>query len=143
MQSIHLLMVVGLCGIALAARPPKVYTINLDLNRTDIWTEVVSDHKEIVQDVHKVLLSYFPDDAIPIIEDIAEDAEDILSQDYADEMNGIAKVLNMSIGGVVAMNLIYDATAACTSIVSVDNLGQIWHSRNLDYSFGYMLKNLT
>ena len=42
--------------------------------------------------LHQLLLSlirkYFPDDAIPVIEDIAEDVEELLSQDYADEMNG-------------------------------------------------------
>lgn len=31
----------------------------------------------------------------------------------------------------------------CTSIVSQDASGQIWHSRNLDYSFVDMLRNIT
>lgn len=31
----------------------------------------------------------------------------------------------------------------CTSIVSQDANGQIWHSRNLDYSFVDMLRNIT
>ena len=31
----------------------------------------------------------------------------------------------------------------CTSIVSQDSKGQIWHSRNLDYGFTDILKNLT
>ena len=31
----------------------------------------------------------------------------------------------------------------CTSIVSQDSKGQIWHSRNLDYGFTDMLKNIT
>ena len=31
----------------------------------------------------------------------------------------------------------------CTSIVSQDSAGMIWHSRNLDYSYTDMLKNIT
>ena len=31
----------------------------------------------------------------------------------------------------------------CTSIVSQDSNGQIWHSRNLDYPFTGMLQNIT
>ena len=31
----------------------------------------------------------------------------------------------------------------CTSIISQDQNGQVWHSRNLDYSFTDILKNIT
>ena len=31
----------------------------------------------------------------------------------------------------------------CTSVISQDQNGQVWHSRNLDYSFTDILKNIT
>jgi len=43
---------------------------------------------------------------------------------------------------IVAMNLIYDFTAFCTSIVAQSEGGQMFHSRNLDYNIPG-LKNIT
>lgn len=74
---------------------------------------------------------------------VAADIDNFLPKPYAGEMRGIAKALNMNLGGIVGMNILYDVTAFCTSIVSQDANGQIWHSRNLDYSFVDMLRNIT
>lgn len=129
--------------VPLETRPPKKYVVNLDEPDEFRWTQVVQDHREIVKDVHVVLRKYIPDELIPLAEKIGADIDQYLHAPYAGEMRGIAKALNISLGDVVLLNIIYDLTAYCTSIVSQDSKGQIWHSRNLDYGFTDMLKNIT
>lgn len=124
-------------------RIPKRYTVNLDLAPEKRWQQVALDHTEIVKDVHDILASYIPDDLLPYVELIATDLDYYIEDPYAGEMRGIATALNISVGDVVMANLIYDVSAFCTSIVSQDSNGQIWHSRNLDYSFTDILKNIT
>ena len=41
------------------------------------------------------------------------------------------------------VQLICYISRSCTSIVAQDSLGQIWHARNLDFTFTDYLKNLT
>ncbi|XP_062575232.1 N-acylethanolamine-hydrolyzing acid amidase-like [Saccostrea cucullata] len=127
--------------------PPK-YTINLDLPEEERWIKVSKDHKEIVPDVYNVFMSFlgkfpFANLTVKAIEAVAADIDNYLPKPYAGEMRGIAKALNMDLGGIVGMNILYDVTAFCTSIVTQDASGQIWHSRNLDYSFVDMLRNIT
>lgn len=135
-------LVVG-SNVPTGIRPPKKYVVNLDLPEEQRWTQIVLDHQEVVKDVHIVLRKYFPEELIPLVEAIAVDIDQYLHPPYAGEMRGIAKVLNASLGDIVFFNLLYDVTAYCTSIVSQDSSGQIWHSRNLDYGFTDMLKNIT
>ncbi|KAL3881915.1 hypothetical protein ACJMK2_028302 [Sinanodonta woodiana] len=119
------------------------YEVSLDVPPELRWTKVVEDYKEIVQFAHSVIRSYVPEDLIPLVEEIGADIDNYIKQPYAAEMRGIARALNCSLGDVVLVNLIYDISAFCTSIVSQDDHGQIWHSRNLDYDFGGMLRNIT
>lgn len=127
---------------------PPLYRIDLDLPEEERWVQVAKDHKEIVPDVYNVFLSIlgkFPyaNLTLKAVEAVAADIDNFLPKPYAGEMRGIAKALNMNLGGIVGMNILYDVTAFCTSIVSQDANGQIWHSRNLDYSFVDMLRNIT
>ncbi|KAK3605187.1 hypothetical protein CHS0354_012996 [Potamilus streckersoni] len=119
------------------------YVVNLDAPPELRWIKVVEDYKEIVKFAHSVIRSYVPENLIPLVEEIGADIDNYIKQPYATEMRGIAKALNCSLGDVVLVNLIYDISAFCTSIVSQDDHGQIWHSRNLDYDFGDMLRNIT
>lgn len=137
-----LYLVVGR-GEPVGTLPPKKYVVNLDLPDEEHWTQVATDHKEIVKDIHTMFRQYIPKELIPLIEKIGADIEQYIPAPYAGEMRGIAKAVDAKIGDVVLANLIYDITAFCTSIVSQDSSGQIWHSRNLDYPFTGMLRNIT
>lgn len=142
LYSVLLCLVVG-WGDTIGTRPPKTYVVNLDLPEEQRWVRVVQDHKEIVQDIHTMFRKYIPDELIPLVEAIGADIEKYIPAPYAAEMKGIANALNGKIGDVVIANILYDVTAFCTSIVSQGPNGQIWHSRNLDYGFTDMLKNIT
>ncbi|KAH3726701.1 N-acylethanolamine-hydrolyzing acid amidase-like [Dreissena polymorpha] len=136
-------LLMTLLTLSLSLTPPPRYVINLDLPETQRWQEVVLDHKDIAKDVHKILRDYVPEELLPFIDLIATDLDDYIDQPYSDEMRGIANIMNISLGEVLLANLIYDLSAFCTSIVSQDANGMIWHSRNLDYGYTDMLKNLT
>ncbi|KAK3098609.1 hypothetical protein FSP39_021198 [Pinctada imbricata] len=129
--------------------PPR-YQINLDLPEEQRWTELMKNYAQIGPDAYNVIYSYvhslpppLPNITIKVIEMVAADVDQYLPSPYAAEMRGIAKSLNIDLGLIVGMNILYDVTAFCTSIVMQDSKGVIWHARNLDYSYTDMLRNIT
>eukprot|EP01090_Pellita_catalonica_P002364 TRINITY_DN11958_c0_g1_i1.p1 TRINITY_DN11958_c0_g1~~TRINITY_DN11958_c0_g1_i1.p1 ORF type:complete len:306 (+),score=45.33 TRINITY_DN11958_c0_g1_i1:126-920(+) len=63
--------------------------------------------------------------------------------EYGEEIAAGAKMINVSIGKAVLLNIVYDLTAYCTSIIAQSSDGQIYHGRNLDYSLAHVLRNIT
>ena len=59
-----------------------------------------------------------------------------LGQPYQDEMKGVAKALNTSLGIIAIANLGYEVSAFCTSIVAQATDGSVYHARNLDFGEG-------
>jgi len=93
-----------------------------------------------------------PPAVLNLIEDISGALETHgIPTEYAQEMRGIARAAaavghgrEFGLRTVVAVNLLYELTTACTSIVSETVNGQIYHSRNMDWSFGgNSMRNLT
>ncbi|KAL4233366.1 hypothetical protein ACF0H5_008048 [Mactra antiquata] len=126
-----------------SGRTPQKYIVNLDIPAEKRWSHVVSEHRDFVLTVHKIMKSMVPKEIFPLVEFIAAEINNFIEQPYADEMKGIAKTLDCNVGDVVLATLIYDIASYCTSIVTQDSYGQIWHARNLDYSFTDLLKNIT
>ncbi|XP_006898541.1 PREDICTED: N-acylethanolamine-hydrolyzing acid amidase [Elephantulus edwardii] len=69
--------------------------------------------------------------------------ESFLPHPFTDEIRGICDVLNLNLADCLLVNLAYEYTAFCTSIVAQDSRGHIYHGRNLDYAYGSILRNLT
>ncbi|ESO83667.1 hypothetical protein LOTGIDRAFT_169146 [Lottia gigantea] len=109
---------------------PPSFTVSLDDAPNVRWAAIVKKTK-------------VPEELVPLAELVAEKLDDFLEQPYADEMRGIATAAGMPLGDVVLTNLVYDISAFCTSITMQDSKGQIWHARNLDYSFTDILRNIT
>lgn len=81
--------------------------------------------------------------------EIANISKPVMPFDFVEEIQGIVDQFDgMGYGDVVSfpmllsMNLLYDITTACTSIVAQDEKGGLWHGRNLDFPF-LSLKNVT
>jgi len=62
--------------------------------------------------------------------------------DFAAEMEGIAIVTGIPLGEIWVLNMMYELTGYCTSIVAQDSRGTIWHGRNLDFGL-FMGTNAT
>lgn len=87
-----------------------------------------------------------------LISDVAAEVDRFLPAPYADEIRGVAKYTNSTVGMTLLGNLAYDFTAfnrsklrkgACTSIIATAKNGTIFHGRNLDYTFRDLLRNFT
>ena len=56
-----------------------------------------------------------------------------LPQPYLSELNGIAKVAEISLGEITLYNIFYEVFTVCTSLISEAKDGKILHARNLDF----------
>ena len=51
---------------------------------------------------------------------------------YNEEITGIAEALDVPVGDILACNIFYELEKFCTSIVTQDEQGNVYHGRNLD-----------
>jgi hypothetical protein len=120
----------------LTSFPVPKYTINLDLDPEDRWNQVADVYGREIMKAYEVFYSLIPQEYRGPIGKATEDAgaevERKLGQ-YGLEIQGMAKRIGMPNGDLVLVNLIYEITAKCTSIVAQDESGSIYHGRNLDY----------
>lgn len=140
-----LLVCVCLFGFSSAVQEDVVptYTINLDLDPKVRWKEVINDFKSEIPGLYKILKSFVPAELLPLVDLFGDSLDTYMPQPYADEVRGIALETGMPLGDVALLNMLYDVTAFCTSIVIEDTKGAIYHGRNLDYQFTDFLRNTT
>lgn len=122
------------------------YNVSLDLPPEQRWKEIISQYNEtfLKETMKFIYTSSVPKWVRAILFPLAEvDLIFLVREPYAGEIRGIARTLDISVGYVLAVNLAYEATAYCTSIVAQDIKGNIYHGRNLDYPLIDVLKNLT
>lgn len=121
----------------------RTYKIDLDKHPSERFHEVLTDFKpQVVAWVNKekagLNSTYFP-----LIELIAGKVDDYIPYPFNEELKGMAKSLNISVGDAVLFNIVYDLTAFCTGIMASDKNRQIIHGRNLDYNLSPYLQNIT
>ncbi|XP_063775975.1 N-acylethanolamine-hydrolyzing acid amidase isoform X2 [Pseudophryne corroboree] len=122
------------------------YSVSLDLPPVQRWEPVLRhyNYTYLRQAMDHIFLTTLPKWVHAIIRPLAEvDLVFLVHEPYAGEIMSISRTLGVSVGDVVALNLCYEATAFCTSIIAQDEEGNIYHGRNLDYPFVDLLKNLT
>jgi len=91
------------------------------------------------------LIKYYHLISKKIIDPILGSLDNLIRQPFADELRGIAKDsadVGITLGKLVLMNLLYDVTAGCTSIVAQHTSGRMLHARNMDYPIPG-LRNIT
>jgi len=132
-------------------------TINLDLAPEDRYREAITN----IYNTHGWEYSYEPvleyfDEMLPPeveqwMEKVSMHTEQYFGEEYSRELAGIAQVVKELGHGddfplelIVTLNLLYEWTTACTSIIAEDIKGSMWHGRNMDWSFGgYSLFNIS
>eukprot|EP00456_Euglypha_rotunda_P033371 TRINITY_DN2585_c0_g1_i8.p1 TRINITY_DN2585_c0_g1~~TRINITY_DN2585_c0_g1_i8.p1 ORF type:complete len:346 (-),score=71.20 TRINITY_DN2585_c0_g1_i8:18-1055(-) len=139
---------------------PKVIdhvVINLDLPPEQRYTQVLLDrvNQHGWNYTYAPIVEYYdllvPPELQPALENISTDLDKYLPEEYVREMNGLYDTVvqlgyqdQLTFGMIVALNMIYEWTSFCTSIVAEDTSGRMWHGRNLDWNFdGYSLWNIT
>ena len=109
------------------------YTINLDLPADERWAKVAAVFAPQIKAVVAVVKARIPKLALPLLEPIGDDLEAYLPAPYAAEVASIAAIAGVTPAELFLMNVYYDVTTACTSIVAAHANGTVFHGRNLDY----------
>ena len=134
------LLAVLLCGLsfiystALTGSTPR-YTVDLDLNPQDRWKQVGLDYAPILKVVKQEILKHYhiSKELLEIADKIGSNLNKYIPDPFSGELLGLANSSQIPIPELVLINLLYEITAFCTSIVAENNTGQILHGRNLDY----------
>ncbi|XP_040273887.1 N-acylethanolamine-hydrolyzing acid amidase [Bufo bufo] len=146
MLGLHLLLFLAPCLSHAQDYAPPRYNFSLDLPPVQRWEAVLKNYnyREVTAAMDYMLDATLPKWVHAIIRPLAEvELYFLVREPYAGEIKGIARTLGVNVGDVVALNLCYEATAFCTSIIAQDDKGNIYHGRNLDYDFPDILKKLT
>lgn len=116
-------------------QPIPQYVINLDLPPNQRWKEICSvpAFQNITQYLVNSVVSVLPDQGkeINYIGELLN--KYYFPQEYAQEIQGCAQYLGVPYGWVTILNLGYEVSDACTSIVAQTADGKIYHARNLDF----------
>lgn len=123
--------------------PVKPFIINLDVAPTERWKEVMEAYKDEVPAMLAILKKIVPADLVPLATLFGDALDTYIPQPYADEIRGLAVVAGLPVGDAALLNVLYELTAFCTSIVARNDEGKIFHVRNLDYHFNALLHNIT
>ena len=119
------------------------FTINLDLEPEERWVKVTKKYAQYSQDIVAALRKKIPKFAFLLAEKLAVSIVKHFPEPYPAEMKGVSKALNISLADTILLNIFYDLSAFCTSIVAQDKEGNIFHGRNLDYDFSGILRNIS
>jgi N-acylethanolamine-hydrolysing acid amidase len=152
-----------LAGLALASAitaPPdhaKIaprFAVNLDLPPKQRWKVVSLAFADDFKRLLAMVKRYVPSEALDLLGVVGLKVDTAFPYPYNYEIMGIAEnIEGVNMGDVILGNTLYEITAfnhgkegwfkACTSIVAESLNGTIVHGRNLDYSIGSLLRNLT
>lgn len=130
-----MLFVVAAAAAASVRDPTPVtpYKLNLDVAPEHRYDELVPIFLPRVLPLIQWIRQFLPAIVWPAVDEVLAVLDDVIGEPYADEMRGIARAANVSLGDVVLMNIFYELTAGCTSIVAVNANGTTLHGRNLDF----------
>ena len=120
-----------------------IFTINLDLEPEERWLNVTKKYAQYSLEIAAGLRKKIPGFAFPLAERLALCITKHFPEPYPEEMKGVSKALNISLAETILLNILYDLSAFCTSIVAQDKEGNIFHGRNLDYDFSEILRNIS
>ncbi|KAM9470417.1 N-acylsphingosine amidohydrolase (acid ceramidase) 1a [Clarias gariepinus] len=125
------------------------YTVNLDLPPNQRWTHVIKEKKTemaaMIQAIKDLANGFFHGKLTNLVDEVLPLIVDVLPYPFNEEIEGIAHVSEVPLGEVVLFNIFYEVFTVCTSVVTEDLNGNIYHARNLDFGLfmGWDKKNHT
>jgi len=122
------------------------YVINLDESPEDRWNQLIEDYADQWIEVHKIIkneiknmLGNILGAAIDnIIQGIMSAANTVGAVYYARELKAISKKSGIKLGRLVMLQLVYEISACCTSIVVEDAEGTPHHIRTMDWQMEFL-----
>lgn len=145
--ALALLLLLAGAEVSAAAAPPAppLFNVSLDASPQLRWLPVLQhyDRDFLRSAMAHIIQDYVPPWVLALIRKVVRELELFLPQPFTDEIRGMCDALDFNLVDCVLLNLAYEFSAFCTSIVAQDSKGHIYHGRNLDYPFGSFLRNLT
>eukprot|EP00665_Eupelagonemidae_sp_cell47_P005398 gene5397-2797_t len=112
-------------------------TIDLDEDPAARWSKVVAPRAAAITEMIDVFIAAIRLKDGVLLQTILGLAGDVLLKKlppvYAAELRGIHKATKINVGYLFVYNIMYELMGFCTSMVSQDAAGHIYHSRNLDF----------
>eukprot|EP01111_Echinosteliopsis_oligospora_P006314 TRINITY_DN20397_c0_g1_i1.p1 TRINITY_DN20397_c0_g1~~TRINITY_DN20397_c0_g1_i1.p1 ORF type:complete len:459 (-),score=104.22 TRINITY_DN20397_c0_g1_i1:23-1399(-) len=133
----------------ISIRPPPVadvkrYAIDLDSPVKERWFHIIEEFKDQFVSVSEQIDKIFSEDLAlsPFIEKLISGFMAGVTHMgvvyYGKELKGISKYTGISLGKLVLMQLVYEASACCTSIVTTSSGGVPVHIRTMDWDFKFL-----
>ncbi|XP_066488279.1 N-acylethanolamine-hydrolyzing acid amidase [Tiliqua scincoides] len=140
-----LLLVLLRGGAAAGSRAALLCNVSLDSPPEHRWEPVLRffDPGFLRTAARRIIEESVPEWVRPVLEPLVEKLDYFVPQPFAGEIRGICKSVGMNVGDLILLNLAYESTAFCTSIIAQDKNGNVYHGRNLDYAFQDILGKLT
>jgi hypothetical protein len=119
-------------------QPLPAFTVNLDLPPDQRWVAIAKfpQYSKLFSTVWSEIQSFLNAEVLASLIALGDDAWSRLNPVFQGEIQGSATALNLPRGVVTLLNLLYDITDGCTSIVAQMVDGSILHARNLDFGTG-------
>mmetsp|Transcript_15026 Transcript_15026/g.13492 ORF Transcript_15026/g.13492 Transcript_15026/m.13492 type:complete len:360 (-) Transcript_15026:39-1118(-) len=113
----------------------KTYFLNTSLPANEYLAEICHDYKDAAVSAFSVMLDMLPKAMQPSAEKLAMEywLSGSVKEPYRSEIIYFSNCSGLSIQSIMTVNIIYDLTAFCTSIVCVTTDGKILHARNQDF----------
>ncbi|CAB3405283.1 unnamed protein product [Caenorhabditis bovis] len=116
------------------------FDVNLDLPPRQRFQQIAKAYKNEIKEVFDVLNYFFTIipgiNAWDLLGNITAKAFDkgMIMNPYKDEILGMEEVLELNVGNLVFLNIFYEMSRFCTSIIAqtADNK-DLYHARNLDF----------
>ncbi len=119
----------------------QTYSLNFDLPPNQRWSQLCAlPHvQEYWNQFISVVSSLLPEKVVKGVEDAGLVILELMDTELAEELRGCSTAAKTNLGWHALLNVAYELTDACTSIVAQTASGQILHARNLDFGSGGFL----
>uniref|UniRef100_A0A7E4VFS6 Ceramidase n=1 Tax=Panagrellus redivivus TaxID=6233 RepID=A0A7E4VFS6_PANRE len=113
-------------------------TVDLDAPPEERFKKVVvpfiEEMKDVVATVKQAINGISFGILVPLVEKVMKYAhKELFPEVYRREIEGISAVSGISVADLAMMNIFYELSRFCTSIVAQTTDGDLWHGRNLDF----------
>ncbi|GAM18872.1 hypothetical protein SAMD00019534_020470 [Acytostelium subglobosum LB1] len=124
-------------------KPARRYVVHLDGDPEHMWDEPCRDYRPAVKRVEAhINKMYGTNVLVRSLQSMLGAMAYMNWVSYASELRGLSRELDVPVGALVFMQLIYEVSTCCTTAMSRDQDGNIVMSRTMDWDM-LLLKDIT